>query len=255
MHAFYRSWLERTCGAKTTASSRLSELRRIERYYGDLEEQFEQDKCVGIFSDLTCTTGANPSKIPIDGDLRTNLVSYKAALNRYCQFLETLRDDAAYDNTARPIQIVAAEDEGHRVGLHRSDQGLSLTKAERAETAMPSSPAIRARFIGTKRAFHRYLGAKIRNDVQAITRPHRRKIPCEHCGDTGPDRHAAHFAGRGRPVIINEVLARYTNAEGIINCDLDQVRAEIKAEHQPYSKAVKILCRSCHEKYDRESGE
>lgn len=106
-----------------------------------------------------------------------------------------------------------------------------------------------AKFIGTNSEFRRYIGPRLRNLVQQITRKHRDSIgSCEHCGATS-ELESAHLRGRDRNEIIDLVLAPYSS-EGVAEVDLNAFEQAFKAEHDPLEKSILILCRSCHRTYD-----
>lgn len=106
-----------------------------------------------------------------------------------------------------------------------------------------------AKFTGTHTEFRRYIGPRLRNLVQQITRRHRDTIgSCEHCGTTS-ELESAHVRGRDRNQIIDLVLAPYTT-DGLVEVELDILEKVFKAEHDPLEKSILILCRGCHRAYD-----
>lgn len=106
-----------------------------------------------------------------------------------------------------------------------------------------------AKFIGTNAEFRRYIGPRLRNLVQQITRKHRDSIgSCEHCGATS-ELESAHVRGRDRNEIIDLVLAAHTS-EGVAEVELNAFEEAFKAEHDPLERSILILCRSCHRIYD-----
>jgi hypothetical protein len=111
-----------------------------------------------------------------------------------------------------------------------------------------------ASFIGTKKEFRRYIGPRLRNLVQQITKNHRLTIAsCGHCG--APEQlEAAHVRGRNRNQIIDLVLERFTHNE-IVTIDLGEFETSFKAEHDPLENSILILCRTCHKQYDSEHRE
>jgi transcription elongation factor Elf1 len=104
-------------------------------------------------------------------------------------------------------------------------------------------------FTGTSEEFDRYIGPRLKNVVNAITKKHKAAAgACEHCG-AGGVLEAAHVAGRERTEII-DLLLRAESPSHEVEVDLNQFEAEFKFEHQPIEKAILVLCRSCHQKYD-----
>ena len=106
-----------------------------------------------------------------------------------------------------------------------------------------------ASFIGSNKEFRRYIGPRLRNLVQQITKNHKAEIAaCEHCG-TAKNLESAHVKGRDRNEIIDLVLEEFTT-NGIITVDLSVFEEKFKEEHHPIEKSILILCRNCHKKYD-----
>jgi hypothetical protein len=90
----FRAWLERQSYAPKTISTKCSEIERVEYYYDDLDRHFAADRLETVLASLEYSTNdqrdglGNPSKLPIDGDLRTNLASYKAVVVLFRRFRE-----------------------------------------------------------------------------------------------------------------------------------------------------------------------
>lgn len=106
-----------------------------------------------------------------------------------------------------------------------------------------------ASFIGTKKEFRRYIGPRLRNLVQQITKNHRLALAnCQHCGDS-EHLQAAHVRGRDRNQIIDIVLETFTHND-IVTIDIGEFEKSFKAEHIPLENSILILCGACHKKYD-----
>ena len=104
-------------------------------------------------------------------------------------------------------------------------------------------------FVGTNKEFHRFVGPRLRNLVQQITKVQKAKAAvCQHCGSTGT-LEAAHVRGKGRSQIIDHILADHDN-EKVVTVHLDFFEEEFKAAHDPIDELILILCRACHLKYD-----
>ncbi len=93
----YADWLAAQGYARTTVADNLSELRRIEAAYGPVEALIAAGAYPALLQTLSYTAEderqarPNPSRFNIQGRLRTNLASYKAALLRYRRFLDSQR--------------------------------------------------------------------------------------------------------------------------------------------------------------------
>ena len=104
-------------------------------------------------------------------------------------------------------------------------------------------------FTGTRSEFRRYIGPRLRNLIQQLTKKHKAEISaCQHCGST-EHLESAHVIGRDRNDII-EFILNETNSQDIVTLDILQFERRFIGEHQPLEKAIIILCRRCHKKYD-----
>jgi hypothetical protein len=114
-------------------------------------------------------------------------------------------------------------------------------------------------FVGTIEEFTRYVGPRVKNVVNAVTRDYRRDIgrcECEGCPrHEGPcpetvNLESAHITGRERPVIIKDILKDHIhNAQ--ININLEQFELAFEEKHYPLDEFIKVLCRKCHTEYDK----
>lgn len=77
---------------KTTTSTRLADIRAIEKVYGDLDDLYAQDQLQGLQAELAYTTAdkvagrPNPSKLPLWGDTYRDLAHLRATVNFYKRF-------------------------------------------------------------------------------------------------------------------------------------------------------------------------
>ena len=106
-----------------------------------------------------------------------------------------------------------------------------------------------ASFVGSIEEFRRYVGPRLRNIVQQISKRHKNEVgACEHCGST-ENLESAHVRGRDRNEIIEYILNDFiTNS--IITVDLSLFEERFKNEHHPIEKSILVLCRHCHHEYD-----
>ncbi len=91
----FKAWLETTRTgngqkyAPNTKSTKVSELLRLEKEYGDLDKHYETDKFASILQSLEYSKAderenrANPAKFAVDGNLYNSLSSYRSALTGY----------------------------------------------------------------------------------------------------------------------------------------------------------------------------
>lgn len=114
MHSSYPDWLLRAVPSEATFRTKLSELRRIEAAYGDLDALFDQDELQSLLDELSYSTEderaarPNPSRLEINGNLRNNLASYKSAVQKYARFRQDVELEAARPSLA-PITAAAVE--------------------------------------------------------------------------------------------------------------------------------------------------
>jgi hypothetical protein len=127
MRTDYQVWLGRQKYSAGTIVAQLHRAARVEKNYGDLYDLYDQDRLRGTIAALEYSVDdqrrgrPNPSKIPFDGDIRTNLA--------YCKFRDAeggvVSDPAeggAPAQVLRPIAGAAEEDLGQRIGLERDMQ-------------------------------------------------------------------------------------------------------------------------------------
>jgi RecB family endonuclease NucS len=104
----YSEWLRRAVPTEATWSTKLSELRRIESLYGDVDSLYDQDELQSVIDSLSYgadderRNAPNPSRLEINGNLRNNLASYKSAVLKYARFRQDVELEAA-----RPALTVA----------------------------------------------------------------------------------------------------------------------------------------------------
>lgn len=119
---------------------------------------------------------------------------------------------------------------------------ITPTAGKNQETAFPA-------FTGTYQEFKRYIGPRLRNLVQMITKKHKATVAaCEYCG-ASEKLEAAHIHGRDRNQIINLLMAA-SSPKHAVTVNLEKFEADFRREHDPVEKAILILCRNCHAKYD-----
>lgn len=89
----FKTWLTQEYGLEeSAAASRVANLLRIEKFYGDVDALVKNGSIQRLLDDLTYTMdderNNRPTKhrIPISGNLRTGSSTLKQALNRYLDF-------------------------------------------------------------------------------------------------------------------------------------------------------------------------
>lgn len=103
----FREWLSLRYDDKFTVSSRISNCKRVEEYYGDLDVLYKKNQCKILIEDLKYSSsdereGLEPKhKIPIEGNYRTGSATFKQSVNLYLQFLEFIMED--YHQTEKEL--------------------------------------------------------------------------------------------------------------------------------------------------------
>ncbi|MCA0905933.1 endonuclease NucS [Ruegeria marisrubri] len=97
MKAQYRDWLIAEGYAENTCVAQIHRVQKVEAHYGSLDEAFDLGKLEDVLASLSYSTSdersdkENPSRIPINGNLRNGLQSYKNAVQRYARFLREIQ--------------------------------------------------------------------------------------------------------------------------------------------------------------------
>lgn len=98
----FRNWLATTVDAARTRAAYWTDLSRLEKLYGDLDAAYNLDALESIRATLEYSAEdkrhgrPNPSRVEIDGDLYTNLSTFRNEINVYKRFRQ------AEANPARP---------------------------------------------------------------------------------------------------------------------------------------------------------
>lgn len=88
----FKQWLTKKSYSESTKNTYWSDLSRLERHYGDLDQAYDADTFASIRNALAYSKEderagrPNPAKFSIDGNLYKNLSSYKAKLAVYALF-------------------------------------------------------------------------------------------------------------------------------------------------------------------------
>ncbi len=105
----------------------------------------------------------------------------------------------------------------------------------------------------TKSEFHRYIGPRIRNVIQFMTKKRKKQLNfvCQKCGKRR-ELEASHIKGRERKVIIDSILdsCMTLKENGIIKVNLSEIEKKVISSHLPIDKYFLFLCSECHKKYD-----
>lgn len=105
----------------------------------------------------------------------------------------------------------------------------------------------------TIKDFHKYIGPRIRNQIQLMTKKRKKELNhiCQKCKQK-KELEAAHIKGCSRKEIIENILKRYilNQQDSLVKVNLKKFEDEIISSHLPLEKYFKFLCAKCHIIYD-----
>lgn len=145
MRASYRDWLEHQGYAPNTVQAQLHRAGRVEDCYGDLDKHYDKNRLEGVISELRYSaedarrSKPNPTKIPFEGDVRSNLASYRNAVERYCKFRREAGDDdnpSVYEGSSADGRVLGEEGRGQLIGLERDMQKALRQAVEQLEPGL-----------------------------------------------------------------------------------------------------------------------
>lgn len=128
MRPDYRQWLISQKYAANTVSAQVHRAGRVEEFHGDLDQHYADDRMESLIETLRYSTEdarrnrPNPTRIPIEGDIRNNLASYRNAIERYRRFRESADDMPNETGVRSSATVEVAEEAGQRIGLERDMQ-------------------------------------------------------------------------------------------------------------------------------------
>lgn len=149
MRQDYKAWLDAQKYGSGTVTAQLHRSGRVESYYGDLDQHYRHDRLQGVIDALRYSSDdekrnrPNPSKIPFEGNPRTNLASYRNAVENYRRFLADLNggeigngDGDQHQAPATEAVALAAEDVAQRIGLERDLQATLRLQIDQIEPGL-----------------------------------------------------------------------------------------------------------------------
>jgi endonuclease len=146
--AAYHLWLQRQQLQENTINTQMYRADRVEQYCGNLDEHYSKDRMAAVLQMLTYSTDderrkrPNPTPIPIDGNLRSNLASYRDAAKRYRSFRETDEAGAASlasQGVQSEVAAVVEEEIGQRISLERDMQNSLRSQIAQLESGLTIS--------------------------------------------------------------------------------------------------------------------
>ena len=145
MKAGYRRWLEQQKYEAGTVDIQVYRAERVEKHHGNLDEHYAGDRMASLIGTLRYSADdkrrnrPNPSKIPIDGDILSNLASYRNAIERYRKFRDAVGDAVDTPETEEVQSDPAAtieEEFGQRIGLERDMQAAIRIEINQLEAGL-----------------------------------------------------------------------------------------------------------------------
>lgn len=127
----YRTWLREQGYQDNTVAAQLHRVGRVEQFYGSLGEIIAGGGYEALVAELTYSTAdersgrVNPSRIPIDGNIRNSLQSYKNAVSWYRRFVQEGGDSGITitpGGSSGPLEMPPLNDSANEV------QRLSLER-------------------------------------------------------------------------------------------------------------------------------
>src|SRR5437764_1570091 len=141
----YKQWLELQKYQANTINAQMHRAKKVDDYYGDLDNHFESDKLESVIKALRYTSEdrrrnlPNPSKIPFDGDPHNNLASYRNAVERYRKFRlgSSMEDGSDSESSIWPSKVIVSDqDDGQRIGLERDMQAALRLGIDQLENGL-----------------------------------------------------------------------------------------------------------------------
>lgn len=128
MRETYRAWLQANEYQAPTINAQLHRVGKVEQFYGDLDDLVSGGGYEALIAELTYSTAderagrTNPSRIPVDGNIRNGLQSYKNAVALYRRFLLEDGDETALPGPVETAVRADASGEAQRLSLERDMQ-------------------------------------------------------------------------------------------------------------------------------------
>jgi hypothetical protein len=145
MRVDYKAALQSAGYQDNTIAAQLHRVGKVEQYYGDLDNVIAAGGYEPLISELTYSTAderlakPNPSKIPFEGNVRNNLQSYKNAVVRYFQFLQSeALGSSSSPSIQLPVQAALQSDavEKQKLSLERDMQASLRTEIHALEPGL-----------------------------------------------------------------------------------------------------------------------
>ena len=138
----YRQHLENHDYQEKTIAVQIYRVKRVEKFHGDLDEHYDQDRMASVIEELKYTgddrrnNRPNPSKIPFKGDIYSNLASYRHAVEWYRNFMDESAPAEPPVSKGGDVETPVEEGPGQSMGLERDLQITLRSKIEQLEPGL-----------------------------------------------------------------------------------------------------------------------
>ena len=139
----YRQWLESQDYQEKTIATQIYRVKRVEEFHGDRDKHYSQDQMASVIEELKYSRDdqrsnqPNPSKIPFNGDIYSNLNSYRNAVEWCRNFMDEIGDEGEPTSKPPPPPPSGEDAPGQRMGLERDLQIALRSKIEQLEAGLP----------------------------------------------------------------------------------------------------------------------
>jgi hypothetical protein len=141
----FQEWMRQQGNSDATLSTRISDARRLERHYGDLDEAFDRDGFDSIRRELSYSAAdqaadrPNPSRIETTGDLYATLSNFRSVLSVYAQFRGGQSNDQTQADGIRQFIAENYVEPARKQGIERfSVRAGDVHSAMHLQNAMPA---------------------------------------------------------------------------------------------------------------------
>lgn len=221
----------------------------------DISKEYSRDKCEYLisffnYSKKDARSGEEPShNIVIYGDYYSETKLLKNALKLYIAFLSQSDFLAKnFDQSISNESKVLTENK-----FASSVFGTTTKSTHLSSFATTTSTAHPATFSGSLEDFKKYLNAFLKNEVNRIAKPARKRCKgiCEYCGGKATLQ-SAHKTGEERPLIIEKILnTHFKKGANYYEVNIEDFAKFFEAAHQPVPDHIFFLCIPCHDAYDK----
>lgn len=228
----------------------------LQQFGPQLDELFQDEDFLQLVSNIYSQAQEADGDIASEKNIAKTVLFNQGAYFKFSSYkyiVDTVKNQGYAQNSAAiSTYCVMRMRQEESYAPPKADERVSIFDNE-----ISSEESINtATFIGTEKEFHDFIGPRLRNKVQTLTKPAKTAAnnTCQHCGKIASRLDAAHIHGRERKEIIKLLLSEYCE-DGLYKVDLHKFEQDFINEHYPIDENFLFLCRDCHRRYDQESEE